>query len=228
MGTTKYFDSLKTSVTMGSSCVWVLMPSVMPCLVKMSWIFCRASGGSVSVGRCRLGHQKRGMTLEPRASTDAPTPLASSPAADGLTPSSGSTLGAALAAGVRCVALAAASCAEGVDAATGLRCAGVPAGPAAAARAPVHSLMGARPLSALRLSRRGPRESGLPGGDGLPDGEPRRGWKLGLGAGASARELSLFANWTAWRTIFCDSGRDSHSQKNSSSLDLTRSEAPAP
>mmetsp|Transcript_138708 Transcript_138708/g.386805 ORF Transcript_138708/g.386805 Transcript_138708/m.386805 type:complete len:213 (-) Transcript_138708:48-686(-) len=211
MGTTKYLDNLKTSVTIGSNWVWVLMPCVMFCFTKMSWIFCRVSCDSAS-GRCRFGHQKRGMTLEPRASMDVPTPRASASA--GLAGTSGSSLGTAWATSCAAVGIAA-----GVG-----RC-GELAVPELAA--PPHSLMGARPPSG-RPSRRMPRECGLPGGEGLPEGVPRSAWKLGLGTGASARELSLFANWTACRTIFCDSGRDNHSQKNSSSFDFTKSETMAP
>mmetsp|Transcript_58548 Transcript_58548/g.151322 ORF Transcript_58548/g.151322 Transcript_58548/m.151322 type:complete len:176 (+) Transcript_58548:1120-1647(+) len=65
IGTTKYFDKLKTSVTMGSNWVCVRMPSVIPCLTKCSWIFSLTSADSVSVGFVRLGHQKRGITAAP-------------------------------------------------------------------------------------------------------------------------------------------------------------------
>jgi len=59
------------------------------------------------------------------------------------------------------------------------------------------------PLSeVLNVSRISPLESGLPGGEGLPAGAPRKAEKCGLGAGVSRLELSPLAYWIDWRTIF--------------------------
>jgi hypothetical protein len=164
--------------------------SVIPRLTKWSWIALQVSFGNTLLGWINFGHQKRGMTIEEPDGRAVST-------TSGLLTTSASTFW------VMATGAVEATRTTGFSGDFELE-------------ADVHSL----PLEPLPLVVLTPLEawrrveSGLPGGLGAERPAEWERCELGLGEGASK-----WMPWMACVTIFCDSGKQSHSQKNSSSFD---------